>query len=174
MLKTTSAGGSAGVQHLPEGPPGLLWFWSGGDLLGDGWLQAAGSAEDHAELEQPGPAVGHLKSGSSCGLWKAVAGQEGLLVSLESRYRRDGPGPGPGLEDTPQCGGLLARVDVVQEVWTKRFRRQAGDHEQGLVGDGSMASAPLSIRRTQPSKSGSGGDSHWNFAVMFLQTLLLI
>lgn len=107
MLNTTSAGGSAGVQHLPEGLPGLqtrlcclfitrheeelrdtntssgsglLWFPSGDELLGGEWLQAAGPAED---LEQtPGPAVGHLKSGSSGGLWKD---------SLESSCSLDGP-----------------------------------------------------------------------------------
>lgn len=135
MLNTTSAGGSAGVQHLPEGLPGpahlcclflttleeglgdtstssaggLLWFPSGDDLLGDEWLPAAGPAEDQ---EQAGPAVGHLKSGSSGGLWKAVDSKEGLVMSLESSYRLDGPDgscprSGQGPEDTQLFARLL-------------------------------------------------------------------
>lgn len=69
-----------------------------------------------------------------------------------------------------------SKLKLDDEGLTKLFRLQAGDEMQELVGDGSMVSQSFrpSIRRTQKSKVGSGGDWEENSVVMFLQTLLLI
>lgn len=122
ILNTTSAGGSAGIQHLPEGLPGLqthlpclfisrleealgdastssasglLWFLSGGDLLGDEQQNLVGVLE-----KMPG-----LAEGSSGGLGKAVEGPEDMIIALESSDSLDGPDTMKsehGLEDTEQ------------------------------------------------------------------------
>lgn len=119
ILNTTSAGGSAGIQHLPKGLPGLqthlpclfiarlkeelgdtctssasglLCFLSGDDLLGDEQQKPVGVLE-----KMPG-----LAEGSSGGLRKTVDGPECpstvflsppeyMIIALESSDSLDGP-----------------------------------------------------------------------------------
>lgn len=122
ILNTTSAGGSAGIQHLPKGLPGLqthlpclfitrleeelgdtctssasglLCFLSEDDLLGDEQQSPVGVLE-----KMPG-----LAEGSSGGLRKTVDGPEYMIIGLESSDSLDGPDTVKsehGLEHTEQ------------------------------------------------------------------------
>lgn len=61
------------------------------------------------------------------------------------------------------------------EIWTRLFRLQGGDEDQGLLGGESMVSRSFrpNTRRTQRSKFVSVEDEEQN-SVRFLHTLLLV
>lgn len=105
MLKTSAAGDAAGSQPPPEALPRLQPQRHGSAVPGLEEELGGGSSSPgpstpgglswfpSSDGDQPSGAEGHLKPGSSGGLWKALDGREDPIMAPEASARLEDPEP---------------------------------------------------------------------------------